>query len=632
MGSAMKNILILIFLLFPLCANATTYWVSNTGTETTAGNCSGESPMDGSSACDLATVNAAASAGDTIYLRGGESEYEVYSITATSGTGEGIYPDNSGTSYEAMITYSTYNNEMVHLQGNADVSSTLTYGININQKNYIKVTGSAENYLKVSRCFRNVNVSGNGVTSGAVYARYNEIAYVFSTEVGLSGFTTGSAAGNIVYNNAEYNWVHHCKFSKQGTSLAGNLFQIASDPEPSWNADEDVTRFNVIENNEMLQAGHAVLSINGHYDVIRNNYVHNEEWMDAGAYNYAFRNVLAYGEYDYTAKGVIFEGNRIGRSGRSLSYATSSNSIDWAQSEAILRYNAVFDAGSKALEMRAAQYAGTQYYMRANKNRIYNNTFFYNDSNEDTASNSMVIDFQYSTGTDYYTSTPIYWQCVQENVLKNNLFYDNYSNRNNYDAYGYGSGNESSFSACPVSASQGCNVVDGSNYNDGVGENTDPGFVDETLTSYDSWTLPNLNLQSDSPVINQGTYLTQAVGNGTDSTSLTVDDARYFQDGAFGSASGCDPTKWASGINIAADWICIGTVGNCVQIDSINYSTNAITLASAKTWSDDDNIWLYKKSDGETVLAGSAPDIGAYEFTQYPSVSGVDSIGVTIGQ
>jgi len=69
-------------------------------------------------------------------------------------------------------------------------------------------------------------------------------------------------------------------------------------------------------------------------------------------------------------------------------------------------------------------------------------------------------------------------------------------------------------------------------------------------------------------------------------------------------------------VNIEADWIAVGNVNNAVQISSIDYDTNTITLASPITWNDNDSIWLYKKSDGEVVLSGSAPDIGAYEYIQ----------------
>ena len=127
------------------------------------------------------------------------------------------------------------------------------------------------------------------------------------------------------------------------------------------------------------------------------------------------------------------------------------------------------------------------------------------------------------------------------------------------------------------------------------------------LTDPTSATLPDLTLQAGSPVIDQGAALTTAAGSGTNSTTLVVDDAGYFQDGTWGS-------DLARGVTLFPDWIAVGTVSNVVQISSINYATNTITLASAKSWANGAPVWLYKKSDGAIVLLGAAPDLGASEF------------------
>ena len=65
---------------------------------------------------------------------------------------------------------------------------------------------------------------------------------------------------------------------------------------------------------------------------------------------------------------------------------------------------------------------------------------------------------------------------------------------------------------------------------------------------------------------------------------------------------------------VDADHIAIGEVGTTVQISSINYSTNTITLAGGILRSENDPVWLYKDSDGTVVLYGSAPDMGAEEY------------------
>lgn len=116
----------------------------------------------------------------------------------------------------------------------------------------------------------------------------------------------------------------------------------------------------------------------------------------------------------------------------------------------------------------------------------------------------------------------------------------------------------------------------------------------------------NFQLSSSSPAIGAGTYLTRASGSGSNSTSLTVADAGFFQDG-FGIPG------------VQADWIRIGAT-TTVQISSVNYSANALTLTDAVSWNNGDPIYIYKISDGTTVLAGNNPDLGAF-----PSTSSVTS-------
>jgi hypothetical protein len=147
----------------------------------------------------------------------------------------------------------------------------------------------------------------------------------------------------------------------------------------------------------------------------------------------------------------------------------------------------------------------------------------------------------------------------------------------------------------------------------------DPSFVNPDLTNtlsqnlfasvhgYALTPVPDLSLQSTSGAIDAGTWLTTANGGGVSSATLVVADAGFFQDGSAGS-------DLARGVTFFPDWIAIGNVFNAVQISKINYSTNTITLASPMSWSNNDPVWLYKKSDGVRVLYGSAPDIGAAEY------------------
>lgn len=84
-------------------------------------------------------------------------------------------------------------------------------------------------------------------------------------------------------------------------------------------------------------------------------------------------------------------------------------------------------------------------------------------------------------------------------------------------------------------------------------------------------------------------------------------------------------------IDYSGRWPFLPTLSvQTVQISSINYSTNTITLSQAVSWNDNDEIGLYADSDGTVVYYGLAPDIGAYEYsgtdTTAPTISGSPTI------
>ena len=180
-------------------------------------------------------------------------------------------------------------------------------------------------------------------------------------------------------------------------------------------------------------------------------------------------------------------------------------------------------------------------------------------------------------------------------IVRNNIFYDGGSN---YWASQGGSVTGSRNLLYRTSGS-----IDTSDYpNDIV--NVDPIFVNSFDNDY--------RLQESSPAIDSGAPLTAVheddIGSGI---ILKVADAGYFQDG------------WGmQDIGVQSDWIAIGEAYNVVQISSIDFETNIITLESPISRSDGDPVWLYKDSDGTRVLYGSAPDIGAYEYGQHANNNG----------
>lgn len=110
----------------------------------------------------------------------------------------------------------------------------------------------------------------------------------------------------------------------------------------------------------------------------------------------------------------------------------------------------------------------------------------------------------------------------------------------------------------------------------------DPKFVDLAKRDF--------RLQSSSPCIDAGTFITTATSAGS-GTQLPVADARLFVDG-FGIAEG--------------DAIQLKGQTQVAKITSINYGTNTLTLDRTLTWTQGQGV--------SVPYVGSAPDIGALEY------------------
>ncbi|MGO9531063.1 MAG: hypothetical protein ACLP3B_07765 [Syntrophobacteraceae bacterium] len=403
---------------------------------------------------------------------------------------------------------------------------------------------------------------------------------------------------------------------------------------------DSTSNYNTVDENTFYCGGHHDLEVYSRFNVIRNNYFHNDGCASTSVFHPATingnsitcgynpdynglwggRNVqIPYGMenedmYD------LNEGNRYGASGAPPD-TDGGDGLTISGGGAIHRYNVITSAQNNGIMVKA----GSE---NIYDNRIYNNTVYdsarwQNETHQQSGWEGA--NFRFYEGGPYEVG----------NVVKNNIFYGygpgssgtagvytGVTPATGEDWWNVGSSNVDT-SGVENSSNTGrsatknliynnlCTVKDSLGMCSIYGQN--PDFVSPDTSWADALNnpaLPNLALQSGSPAINTGTSLTQTNGSGTNSTTLVVNDAMYFQDGSWGS-------DLARGVNFFPDWIAIGTVNNVVQIaeGGINYSTNTITLASPMTWSNGAPIWLYKKSDGTRVLYGSESDIGAIPYS-----------------
>jgi hypothetical protein len=614
-GRISTLLLIFICLTLPGVANAGTYWVSPNGTASWA-NCSGSTPLSATAACSVSTANSNAAAGDMVYLRAGS-----YSTR--------LAPANSGTGPANRITFIAYTGETVTFSGgNPDFWLA---GVR-----YIRVSGMTFS--------DNGNVLWARVDNGA---SHNEVDHNTFINTG-GGYDAGSFYMTGAYSGAwvTYNWIHDNTFTLSGsasgsggsgcTDGGGDEFIVGSyNPSNTTEADN----YNTIENNVFSHGPHSNINAYGHYNVIRNNVLHNEPWS-SGCTSYTNPSVFSSGNPNYTAYDglyghrdmqisdgynthatyVLLEGNRIGFAGVNQTNDGADN-VSLAAPQNIVRYNFIYASMNPGLMFKYAWGQSGGDGDGGTYNRVYNNTIYQSGYGYPWASTygapgctlstcpwTMAAIATYDTGAT---------GSAQGNVMKNNIFYQSTRyTKSGFDVANHTTNVWGDFASGNVT-SNWCSGAQTGGDNGGCSASGNPLFNNPDLSNPSSTTLPDLSLQSTSSAIDGGTYLTTASNSGTNSTTLNVADALYFQDGTWGS----DLAQASAGLGgtMQADWIAIGTVSNSVQISSVSYGTysnpaGTITLASPMTWNNGAPIWLYKKSDGTQVLYGKAPDYGASEY------------------
>lgn len=609
-------------------AFAATHWVSPTGTATYA-ICTGSTALAGTSACSLATANTSAVAGDLIFLRSG-----TYAIASG---GSGITPSGSGTGSSNMITFEGYPGD-----SSQPIISGGQYGIDY---------GAGNSYVSVLNIeFLNQTIFWANITEGAHHNQVANCTFLVNIVEGAPTFFIGPTSD---LKFPTHNWVHDNTFTFNGsadgtggkgcTDGGGDLMDIGQSGGTYGNNTGDMSNNNTIENNVFNHDPHAAIDGYGEYTVIRNNVFHNEPWSSGctttttysnaaysnSSYNGLYSHRVAQYTEDFGRNMTynLLEGNRYGYGG--INQANDgAEDFDFATDGSIFRYNFLYASMGSCLQFKYQRGGGVGGGGNGGTyNRTYNNTFYdcgvgwpAATEAEGKGCNTSSCPFAAVAISTYAGAAS-----AAGNVLKNNLIYEPDSlglAMYGADAIDHSPGGTTppfsptiSWSEYPTAVNNWCTKSQSSN--GACSAYGNPLFNNPNITNPASTTLPDLSLQPTSPAIDGGTYLTTATNSGAPSTTLTVADAQYFQDGTWGS----DLSRPAAGLcgTMQPDWIAIGTVSNIVQISAVKYGTysapaGTITLASPMTWSNSAPIWLYSKSDGVRVLAGAAPDYGASEF------------------
>jgi hypothetical protein len=383
----------------------------------------------------------------------------------------------------------------------------------------------------------------------------------------LRATSSGTRAG-LKFVNSDYNVV----FNNHIEDGNDNLSLIDSD-------------YNIVDGNFMRVARHNLWAILcGNFNIIRNNDFHNQtqkmgqitdcEGVPSDApvkYNATKRNVVENNIFRYTAS-----------AGSSSPYA----GIQYAGQQGIIRQNAFFDSIGPALQMTL--YSSEAQYNT--DNRVYHNVMY--------ATHHAGVDIDPSGGT------------MSGNVFKNNILYKSVM-----------TGYASSLEGQPIqvlagqlqgyqfdtnnifgtAAGQQFTITNGNRTGTSGAQNNLAGWQQsypqlfvrnvEVNPLFVSEGARDFHLQSASPMIDAGTFLTRTAGAGS-GTSLVVTDASYFMDG-FGIP---------------------GEVGDMVQLQGqsqaarvvrVDYATNTLTLDRSLSWAAGVGVGL--------PYGGTAPDLGMYE-------------------
>lgn len=593
----MKQLLIFSLLILVVqIVQADIYHVATSGNDSNPGTAA--SPWK-----TIARANSTLRAGDTVLIHAG-----IYS--------EQIRPVNSGFSDTQRIVY--------RAAGDGDVVlDTFVWSKNYGGKGLIALGG--KEFVTVS------GKSPGGVDSDRfIKLRPTNKTEIYGNFTGSTGCVVenitmergardigpgrGWAFGDYWYKGlgeTKFNVLRKCEI--YGYVKGNNAAEYTEDTVTLANA-----HHNLIDNCYIGGARHVALNQNAgttYKNVFRNNIVVNTEHTAMSLYGFA--------EATYRQDHHLIENNTLRASGEKANrLGPPGNALQFAAFESIVRYNVITESGSKNNYDKAlagvAMSAGSQA-RKMHDNRFYHNTIVHN----------------MAPAVGLYTFGSA--QAKGRNRFWNNFLYDGlhpnggkllvryWRSQNDgldrwvMNVFGQLNGSELQRAINLGGTDEAVKTVAGKYTNP-----SDPDFsawsgydnvYDSELdkTTFVDYSNKKYQLGPNSPYIDTAAPLTMISTKDSGSgTSLIVNDSRVF----YGEAS-----EFPVWMGVNNDWMAIGSnpgdVGSArkVQIASVDDATNTIVILQPVKRSAGEYVWLWKDSDGTPVITGSAPDIGAFEYS-----------------
>lgn len=543
-------IVLSVLFLLPTIASAATYYVSVSGSASWANSTNISTP------CSLATALANADDDDIVYLRGGTYD-KVYD--------HGVFePDNSGSKGHP-ITFIAYPDETPIIDGSNTGGTTVGY---LFWRSYITIDGLT---------FSNPTGKWSIITGGnGSRMEYDVIIQncTFNTKGVYSKSLDNLQVLNNTFSNitgAGVNISGHATHKSTNTKISGNIFTgsfsgtdvIVLHSASSGATLDGVGSYHLIENNTITRTGgeNCIDIESGKYVVVRgntctgstgkamfivggdnydSNYVEFVRFESNIAYNNSAAHMMLTGEDRDNIQFI-----------RNMTYGTGAHNIRLVNSASIahngvrIAHNTLdgrVSGDSINLQVQSTEGSGIT------DVRIKNNI--------------IIVDTKISS---------IHWQEPgAADMLSDYNLYWNYGESLSAELWGY-------------TPKDTLAEIRNSYHREIKGMEANPLFSDLSGRDY--------SLQSDSPAINAGgwlTTITSATGSGR---SFKVDDPLWFYDGWNIIGEKGDKTKTEN--------------GQSATITLINYDTGEITVDKSISWTKGEGIGLHYE--------GIRPDIGAKE-------------------